>query len=160
MSVNNTNGVKTEKAYVLCVEGAGRCIDILNGVDWDYNSILDLIRNILKLFHFIVFSDFFNPYGNDGNQGSDAEEEEEATSLALGGREGFIFLIDADPSITENPEAFQNCIACMEAFMLKMVISSQQNLVCLFLESKKKLFKILHVFSYFFKRLALYFIIR
>lgn len=59
----------------------------------------------------------------------DDEEDDEDFVPNYGGREGTIYLVDADPCITEDPETFNECLKCIEASLLNGIFSNDKDLV-------------------------------
>lgn len=63
------------------------------------------------------------------NDGIDEADEEEELVPNFGGREGTIYLIDADKSITNDPEKFRLCLECIESDLLKNIMTNARDLV-------------------------------
>lgn len=62
---------------------------------------------------------------------SDMHDDDEDTEVMGGfnGRDGVIFLIDADKSLTGDPMQFRNCMECIRNGMKNRIITSNKDLV-------------------------------
>lgn len=78
--------------------------------------------------------DYWEP---DGVDEEDDQYEEESVTTMFGGRDGVIFLIDADDNLTGDSECFRKCLECIEAGMLNRIISNARDMVGIVLYNTK-----------------------